>query len=54
MVEENNDIVLSKKGSFIKNIESGQVSKLDLIQGTPQVDVTMGAKGARSRGNCTN
>jgi hypothetical protein len=39
MVEENNDIVLSKKGSFIKNIESGQVIKLDLTKGTPQFDV---------------
>jgi len=39
MVEEGNDIVLSKKGSFIKHVQSGQVIKLDLDKGTPQFDV---------------
>ena len=39
MVNEDNDIVLSKKGSFIKNVQSGRVIKLDLEKGTPQFDV---------------
>jgi len=39
MVEEGNDIVFSKKGSFIKHVQSGQVIKLDLDKGTPQFDV---------------
>ena len=39
MVNEGNDIVMSKKGSFIKNINNGKVIKLDLDKGTPQFDV---------------
>ena len=39
MVNEGNDIVMSQKGSFIKNVNSGQVIKLDLNKGTPQFDV---------------
>jgi len=39
MVNEGNDIVMSKKGSFIKNISNGKVIKLDLDKGTPQFDV---------------
>ena len=39
MVNEGNDIVLSKKGSSIKNKPSGEVIKLKLDQGTPQFDV---------------
>ena len=39
MVNEGNDIVLSKKGSYIKNIPSGKVIKMNLDQGTPQFDV---------------
>ena len=39
MVNEGNDIVMSKKGSFIKNINNGKIIKLDLEKGTPQFDV---------------
>ena len=39
MVEDDNDIVLSKKGSFIKNLPTGKVIKLDLREGTPRFDV---------------
>ena len=39
MVNEGNDIVLSKKGSFIKNINNGKIIKLNLEKGTPQFDV---------------
>ena len=39
MVDEGNDIVLSKKGSFIKNIKNGKIIKLNLEKGTPQFDV---------------
>ena len=39
MVNEGNDIVMSKKGSFIKNVSNGKVIKLDLSKGTPQFDV---------------
>ena len=39
MVNEGNDIVMSQKGSFIKNVSNGKVIKLDLNKGTPQFDV---------------
>jgi len=39
MVNEGNDIVMSKKGSFIKNVSNGKVIKLNLDKGTPQFDV---------------
>jgi len=39
MVNEGNDIVMSKKGSFIKNVSNGKIIKLDLQKGTPQFDV---------------
>jgi len=39
MVNEGNDIVMSKKGSFIKNISNGKTIKLNLERGTPQFDV---------------
>lgn len=39
MVNEGNDIVMSKKGSFIKNVNNGKTIKLDLEKGTPQFDV---------------
>ena len=39
MVNEGNDIVMSKKGSFIRNTNNGKVIKLDLEKGTPQFDV---------------
>ena len=39
MVNEGNDIILSKKGSYIKNVPSGKVIKMNLDQGTPQFDV---------------
>ena len=39
MVKEGNDIVLSQKGSFIKNVKNGKIIKLDLDSGTPQFDV---------------
>jgi len=39
MVKEGNDIVLSMKGSFIKNVNNGKIIKLDLEAGTPQFDV---------------
>ena len=39
MVNEGNDIVMSKKGSFIKNANNGKVIKLDRNKGTPQFDV---------------
>ena len=39
MVNEGNDIIMSKKGSFIKNTNNGKVIKLDLEKGTPQFDV---------------
>ena len=39
MVNEGNDIVMSKKGSFIKNVSNGKIIKLDLTNGTPQFDV---------------
>ena len=39
MVNEGNDIVLSKKGSFIKNPASGKIIQLNLENGTPQFDV---------------
>jgi hypothetical protein len=39
MVNEGNDIVLSKKGSYIKNPTSGKLIKLNLDNGTPTFDV---------------
>ena len=39
MVNEGNDIILSKKGSYIKNVPSGKVIRMNLDQGTPQFDV---------------
>ena len=39
MVNEGNDIVMSKKGSFIKNVSNGKIIKLNLEKGTPQFDV---------------
>ena len=39
MVNDDNDIVLSKKGSFIKNVPTGKMIKLNLDKGTPQFDV---------------
>ena len=39
MVNEGNDIVMSKKGSFIKNTNSGKIIELNLEKGTPQFDV---------------
>ena len=39
MVNEGNDIVMSKKGSFIKNVSNGKIIKLNLDKGTPQFDV---------------
>ena len=39
MVNEGNDIVMSQKGSFIKNIKNGRVVKLNLEKGTPKFDV---------------
>ena len=41
MVQEDNDIVLSKKGSFIKNLPTGNVIPLQLEKGTPQFDLWM-------------
>ena len=48
MVNEGNDIVMSKKGSFIKNTNNGKIIKLDLEKGTPQFDVWV--KKAESMG----
>ena len=39
MVEEDNDIVLSKKGSYIKNNPTGEKVPLRLNNGTPEFDV---------------
>ena len=39
MVNEDNDVVLSKKGSFIKNVPTGKVIALDIKNGTPEFDV---------------
>ena len=39
MVNEDNDVILSKKGSFIKNVPTGKVIALDIKNGTPEFDV---------------
>ena len=39
MVNEGNDIILSQRGSYIKNVPSGKVIKMNLENGTPQFDV---------------
>ena len=52
MVNEDNDIVLSKKGSYIKNNPSGKMIKLKLDQGTPQFDVWVKKANASSRDAC--
>ena len=39
MVNEGNDIIFSKKGSFVKNVPSGKVIKLNLHQGILQFDI---------------
>ena len=50
MVNEGNDIVMSKQGSFIKNVNNGKVFKLDLEKGTPQFDFWV--KKAEKPGQC--
>ena len=52
MVNEGNDIVLSKKGGYIKNNPPGKTIKLKLDQGTPQFGVWVKKANESSKDAC--
>ena len=39
MVKQRNDVILSEKGSFIKNQKAGKVINLNMQNGCPQFDM---------------
>ena len=39
MVKQGNDVILSEKGSFIKNQKTGKVLNLNMENGCPQFDM---------------
>ena len=54
MEREGNDIVLSMKGSYIKNVKSGVVIPMNIESGIPQFDVWVKREEDKQKDRRTN